>query len=307
MQFLTLTHHNTHGFIYITDRPNPDPWEPYLNNGTTGDGGRTTPAKTGTVPLPQTRPLTAPANNQQKQQGQSQEVQNHSPPSRTMLTAETSSFAAWYSMTLHTCEPLWCHRLTLTVPSGLVFEVSDFRVRIGEVRQTVPVTRVRGAVVEIEYCGPLSSSSYAASSESDHAMQTPEELARLAEKVSTNEFLTAPEILTQASSSSPFPATPATTAAQPSQYEDDIQAVASDEDWATGEVLIREFWERFAVEGAKEAIRVPDVGKESREFLSMSENERKKALKARNGKNGADLLAGVDLARQYMELFRFNR
>lgn len=52
------------------------------------------------------------------------------------------------------CEPIWCHRHTHAVMAGQVFDVGDFRVRIGEVRQTAPVARQRGAVVEIEWRGP---------------------------------------------------------------------------------------------------------------------------------------------------------
>ena len=73
------------------------------------------------------------------------------------------------------------------------------------------------------------------------------------------------------------------------------------EDWEIGEILIREFWARFSVNGAKEAIRVPDVGKEIREGAE----ERKSNPGKKIGKG--DEHAGVDLARQYMEIFRFNR
>jgi hypothetical protein len=79
--------------------------------------------------------------------------------------------------------------------------------------------------------------------------------------------------------------------------------IATEEDWEVGETIIREFWSRFAVEGAKEAIRSPGIGKEAREAA----RKRKKRLTTEDVGEANDGLAGVDLARQYMEIFRFNR
>jgi len=78
---------------------------------------------------------------------------------------------------------------------------------------------------------------------------------------------------------------------------------ATEEDWEVGEILIREFWSQFSVEGAKEAIRVPDIGKEVREAARKGT----KRLTTGDVGEGNDGIAGVDLARQYMEIFRFNR
>lgn len=57
-------------------------------------------------------------------------------------------------MTLRTCAPLWTHRHTVVVTSDEVYDVADFRIRIGDVRQVQPKSRLRGAIVEIEYRGP---------------------------------------------------------------------------------------------------------------------------------------------------------
>lgn len=45
--------------------------------------------------------------------------------------------------------PLWSHRQTLLVGNGLAFEMEDFRVRVGEMRQGQ--TLVKGTVVEVEW------------------------------------------------------------------------------------------------------------------------------------------------------------
>lgn len=46
--------------------------------------------------------------------------------------------------------PLWSHRQTLHVGNGVAFEVEDFRVRVGEVRQG-QTALVKGTVVEVEW------------------------------------------------------------------------------------------------------------------------------------------------------------
>jgi hypothetical protein len=79
--------------------------------------------------------------------------------------------------------------------------------------------------------------------------------------------------------------------------------VVTEEDWEVGEALIREFWSHFKVEGSKEAIRVPDIGKEVREAARKG----RKRLTTIDVGEANDGIAGVDLARQYMDIFRFNR
>ena len=46
--------------------------------------------------------------------------------------------------------PLWSHRQMLHVGNGLAFEMEDFRVRVGEVRQGQSAL-VKGTVVEVEW------------------------------------------------------------------------------------------------------------------------------------------------------------
>lgn len=70
----------------------------------------------------------------------------------------------------------------------------------------------------------------------------------------------------------------------------------SEDDWEMGETIIREVWSRIALDGAREYIRVPDVGKEAQLFREKG-----------SGVEGWNRFVGVDLARQYMEIFRFHR
>lgn len=46
--------------------------------------------------------------------------------------------------------PLWSHRQTLLVGNGLAFEMEDFRVKVGEMRQG-QTGLVKGTVVEVEW------------------------------------------------------------------------------------------------------------------------------------------------------------
>jgi hypothetical protein len=46
--------------------------------------------------------------------------------------------------------PLWSHRQTLLVGNGLAFEMDDFRVKVGEMRQG-QTGLVKGTVVEVEW------------------------------------------------------------------------------------------------------------------------------------------------------------
>ncbi|PGH21647.1 hypothetical protein AJ80_03080 [Polytolypa hystricis UAMH7299] len=262
MQFLSLSHYPTHGFVYTSDRVHPDPWA------TTGTGTGTATGPTGQQTHPQI------THNSHQQQPPFPTT-----PAKRMMTMDPPSYTSFYTLTLQICEPLWCPRHTVTVPSGIVFEVSDFRIRIGDVRQTAPVTRVRGTIVEIEYRGPSS----------NRAMP---DVEALLEQVGPHGIMFAHA--QQA---------PATSSAAAAAAADTSEPFLTDEDWTIGETLIREFWSRFAIEGAREAIRVPDLGKESREAQSLGKTRLTTAA-ARPGNNG---ITGVDLARQYMEVLRFNR
>lgn len=132
------------------------------------------------------------------------------------------------------------------------------------------MTRIRGTAVEIEYCGP---GAYA------------------------NDYDDG-EHLADGNAGGDMQGLVAKTSSPPS---------VSMEDWEIGEVLIREFWERLGITGGREAIRVPDVGKEIREAAGEGTQGSNKGKLEMGRKHRAEGLAGVDLARQYMEVFRFNR
>ncbi|KAL1967356.1 hypothetical protein VTN77DRAFT_3402 [Rasamsonia byssochlamydoides] len=255
MQFLSLSHYPNHGFIYASEPTDmPDTNAPGLSL------------------VPGQQPPQKPST----QSGM------------IMTTVPLPSAATLFQHFVRACEPLWCHRHTVTA-GGMTYDVGDFRVRIGEVRQTQPMARARGTIIEIEWRGPsLTSSSPLLSSENGSG-----------------------------------------------DYADsgiDISLVPEDSDidaeYAQTAQLIREFWSRFGVtdKGVQEAILVPDVGRELKAKLQRQrqsgwrELEAKRRQKKQNDAVAAerswgwgwneqddDPDAGVDLARQYMEIFRFNR
>lgn len=82
----------------------------------------------------------------------------------------------------------------------------------------------------------------------------------------------------------------------------DISESDIDSEYVTTAALIRDFWARLGVDGAREAILVPGLGKEVKERL--------RRWKLGDDRGGADAeveVGGVDEARQFMEIFRFNR
>ena len=259
MQMLSLSHFQSHGFIYVSNRPDPDPWDLALKN---------TPTNTATGPKP------TPGNpqNPTAQPQQPQSTPSLPPADRTMTTMDPQSFNSFLAITLRACEPLWCLRHTVIVQGGVAFTVSDFHIRLGDVRQTQPVNRVRGTVVEIEYRGPSSYSGDIASVPADI----------------TDGDLSGQNILLP-------PRPPSQTAHK--------APILTPEDWVDGAALIREFWSTISVPGARDAILVPGIGTESREALSQG----KTRLTADGAGDANDGVVGVDLARQYMEVFRFNR
>ncbi|KKA22568.1 hypothetical protein T310_3415 [Rasamsonia emersonii CBS 393.64] len=253
MQFLSLSHYPNHGFIYASESTDqPDTNAP------------------GLAQQPPRKPST--------QSGM------------IMSTIPLPSCSTLFQHFVRACEPLWCHRHTVTA-GGTTYDVGDFRVRIGEVRQTQPMARARGTVVEIEWRGP---------------------------SIASSPLL------------SPLP----TDGDGSGDYADsavDLSFIPEDSDidaeYAQTAELIREFWSRFGVtdKGVQEAILVPDVGRELKAKLHQRRQSgwRELEAKRRQKKNEAAALgrswgwgwneqdddpdAGVDLARQYMEIFRFNR
>lgn len=160
-----------------------------------------------------------------------------------------------------------------------MYDIGDFRLRIGDVRQTQPNARVRGTVVEIEWRGPSLVSSILASG-SSHRSSKPSSGSNDADS----------GIEMSAS---------------------DISDSDIDAEYAATAGLIREFWARLGVDGAREAILVPDVGKEVKERLGRWKKQEAGRLDDDGGRewqeSDPDPEAGVDEARQFMEIFRFNR
>ncbi|KKZ59973.1 hypothetical protein EMCG_00815 [[Emmonsia] crescens] len=271
MQFLSFSHRQPYGFIYISDRPDPDPWDPVSSSAT----------HTGHAQQQQQQ-----QHHQHHQQQQQQQQQQKPPPQKadpsfpapkTMIVLDYPSYISFHAITLRACEPLWCPRHTITVPNGNHFEIGDFRIRIGDVRQTAPQTRMRGTIVEIEYRGPAG-----AAADTISMIDGGETWSSLADS-NDEDGIIYPQL----------DASPTSSLSSPS-----IEDIPTDEDWEVGEALIRELWSRFAVEGAREVIRVPHLGHEAREARRLG----KLGDRAVNAK-----IAGADLARQYMEVFRFNR
>ena len=210
-----------------------------------------------------------------------------------MTTVPLPSYATLFSHFLHACQPFWCHRHTVVVPSGVVYDVEDFRVRLGDVRQTQPAGRVRGTVVEIEWKGPS--------------------LVTWIQQAATTMKCRGGAGHVE---SAPF------LSFFSSLHVDDADV---DADFAATAALIREFWARLGIEGAREAILVPDLGKEVKaqlRILKLQEKQQQqqqqptKQLPVWHAYDVFDLAgkqddpdpdAGVDLARQFMEIFRFNR
>lgn len=242
MQFLSTSYYPSHGFIYTSEAAETPP-NPELN-----------PAAPVSGPGPDTSPM-------------------------VMTTVPLQSYTTLFHHFVYACQPVWCHRHTVTVPSGAVYDVGDFRVRIGDVRQTHPTARVRGTVVKIEWRGPSLVSSVLARSSSGHL-----------EPVSDDDADSGVEMA-------------------PSDIADsDIDA-----DYAATAALIREFWARLGIEGAREATLVPGLGTEVKQRLRKWRRQEGKQDGRRSGglheqqEADEDAEAGVDEARQFMEIFRFNR
>lgn len=250
MQFLSLTHYPTHGFIYTSEPPEK------------------------AAQASQAGPVNGIA-------------PDHSPtPPMVMTTIPPSSYGTLFQHFTYACQPFWTHRLTLAVPNGVVYDIGDFRVRLGDVRQTFPTARVRGTVIEIEWRGPSVVAAIPVEREDGSFVSNAQGVDADADPVSDIDI--------------------STSAIEESDIDAEFTATAS---------LIREFWARLGVE-AREAILIPGVGTEIKDRLGRW----KKAgsgIDARVGENDSrageradedpDPWSGADLARQFMEVLRFNR
>jgi hypothetical protein len=203
-----------------------------------------------------------------------------------MTTISPSSYNSLFQHFTYACQPFWCHRLTLAVPNGIVYDIGDFRVRLGDVRQSFPTARVRGTVIEIEWRGPSVVESLPGFGQQGN-QKSREAGDGGGDDDSGVEFSFA------------------------DIEESDVEA----EYLATAQ-LIREFWGRLGLEG-KEAVLVPGIGKEVLERLrrvKAGESLRKESdrrvgdlVGAERFEEDLDPSAGTDVARQFMEVLRFNR
>lgn len=252
MQFLFMSYYSAHGFIYTSSSEGPNQTQDQNQNQN------------------QSTPDQSQPPNQDQNQNQDQMI---------MTTTPHQSYTTLFHHFIYACQPFWCHRHTVTVPSGLVYDVGDFRVRIGDVRQTQPAARVRGTVVVVEWRGP-SVISTVSTSNSMHrdGKQGPGEGDG---DVDSGIDMDVDMGVGMASS--------------------DISESDIDSEYVTTAALIRDFWARLGVDGAREAILVPGLGKEVKERL------RRWKLGNDRGDDAEVEVGGVDEARQFMEIFRFNR
>lgn len=258
-----------------------------------------------------------------------------------MATLPIASSAEIFRHFVRNCEPIWCHRHTVTV-TGTVYEVGDFRIRVGELRQTQPQARVRGTIMEIEWNGP----SMIAAALSDTFLKRQQHEHDQHERPGNN------HTDGLSSSSMDVDINADVDSAMDTPYipsEEEIQL-----EYEQASRLIQEFWSRiqtfdetststnsstnnttnatkqlFAT--TRQAILVSDVGREIKQRISQRrepgwqereirrQRKRREAIALDRSWNGLtekqpqqddeddEVDTGVDLARQYMELFRFNR
>ncbi|KAK2740652.1 hypothetical protein FQN57_006022 [Myotisia sp. PD_48] len=271
MHFISCSHFQTHGFVYISKRPEIDPLNPQGKEPTPLPQQATAPTQTSLLVGVQQQTLNVQAQGSPEAGQQQAPVPPPDDSQMQMITLDPSSYISYFAMTLRTCAPLWNHRHTVQIASDDVYEVADFRIRIGDVRQTQPKARLRGAIVEIEYRGP--------GRRSETQKSQPAGQGQMQE--TANEFHDFSwDINTWSPNSGP-----------------DIPCQS---DWEIGVVLIREFWKNIAVKGAVEAIDVPGVGAERQEYY------RNGGERAHTQQQKTNIL-GTDLARQYIEVLKFYR
>ncbi|KAJ5899758.1 hypothetical protein N7495_004502 [Penicillium taxi] len=264
MQFLSLTHYPTRGFIYTSE---PEEKVGQLHNVVVPPSNAVNSRVGAAVNTPQAvTPVSL--------SGVSANAQAAVDIPMQMTTLPMSSFGTMFQHFTYACQPFWCHRITFAVPAGIIYDVGDFRIRLGDVRQTFPTARVRGTVLEIEWRGPSIVDSLSAAGQSQDSAATGD----------LND--------------------------DDSGIELDFSVIDEadiDAEYTATAGLIHEFWSRIGIDGAREAILVPGIGTEVKARL-----KRYQAGKIGQGISGGPLLeedpqAGADVARQYMEVLRFNR
>ncbi|EEA23096.1 hypothetical protein TMatcc_001959 [Talaromyces marneffei ATCC 18224] len=235
-----------------------------------------------------------------------------------MSTVPIASSSEIFRHFVRCCEPIWCHRHTVTV-TGTVYDVGDFRVRLGEVRQTQPQARPRGTIMEVEWRGPSMIADALSPVSSSLGLDKTQDSGVLAMDVDgdIDSAMKTPYIPTE------------------SEIQLEYEQISH---------LIREFWTKIYSSNdattnnkqlpttIREAILIPDVGRELKQRIAQrrqpgwQERENRRRRKRREAialdrswggvsekqqqqqdEEEDDMDAGVDLARQYMELFRFNR
>ncbi|KAL4988631.1 mediator complex, subunit Med20 [Aspergillus falconensis] len=263
MQLLSLTYYPNHGFIYTSQQSDQD-------------GPGTVPAAAALIQSSsqssQGTPATAPM---------------------VMTTVPLPSTGALYQHFSYACQPFWCHRHTVTVPNGVVYEIGDFRVCVGDVRQTQPAVRIRGTVIEIEWRGPSLATTLSSLYRSRKQKRS----------AASNPYTYDTEDGEDDDSGIDM------------AFPDGVEEADIDAEYAATASLIREFWAKLEIEGAREAILVPDVGKEIKRRLRELKQQDKQSFGRVGNEAGSGLQvdedpdpdAGVDVARQFMEIFRFNR
>ena len=271
MQFLSLSYHPVHGFVYASEAE---------GSNTAGHAQAQHQNQ-----------------HQQQQQQQTDPATQQTQSAMIMSTVPLPSSATLFQHFVYACQPFWCHRHTHAVLGGLVYDVGDFRIRLGDVRQTQPVARVRGTVVEVEWRGPSLVDSIPSSTRTDANRER------------------APAVATAAGFDGDGDGDDDSGV---HMVFDSVVEADVDAEYVATAALIREFWAKLDIEGAREAILVPDIGKEVKNRLHRWKQQVGKGQGNNNrgvneGENGQspdedpDPEAGVDVARQFMEILRFNR
>ncbi|KAI9852763.1 MAG: hypothetical protein M1838_005521 [Thelocarpon superellum] len=158
----------------------------------------------------------------------------------SMITIAAPSGTDEFSTLLSTkMGPLWTSRQMLIVSNGLAFEVQDFRIRLGEVKQAHGAQVSRGVVVEVEWLVDRPSLSL---SEADKA--------RGSRNGAVFDGLAAGE---RAGGRGREPE-------GEEDAEDDEEDEREEEDWATGSTAIQALWNSLGLRDGKSYVLVPGLG-----------------------------------------------